>query len=368
MDLREIETPVGVLDLDRVRNNANRAAKYCRSNGLAWRPHVKTHKSLEIARIQLDAGACGLTVATPFEAEVMSQVSNDLLLAYPPVGASKLTRLSDLPPSVDLKVGLDSLEVLEPLAKSAAAVGRTFGILVELDAGARRVGVTDLATVVAMAKAAADLPGVRFDGLMFYPGHIRTAEADQAEDLARVADFLAHLLKGLEEAEFAPSIVSGGSTPTMWNSHKIPGMTEIRAGTCIYNDRDTCEIGVSTMQDVAYSVLATVVSTAVPGQVVIDAGSKALAKESFRSSGGGFGILLDRPEVCVHSLSEEHGLLDVSSTDWAPNVGEQVRIVPNHVCVSVNLHEHLWAVDEASPRPVFLDGRGRIRQSTDMCP
>lgn len=145
----------------------------------------------------------------------------------------------------------------------------------------------------------------------------------------------------------------------MWNSHRLPGLTEVRAGTCIYNDRDMVELDVARPEDLAYTVLASVVSVAVPGQVVVDSGSKALAKEAFRSSGDGFGVLLDRPGVKVRALSEEHGILDLTGSDWSPRIGDRVRIVPNHVCVSVNLQDHLWALEGDGLSRVPLEGRGR---------
>jgi D-serine deaminase-like pyridoxal phosphate-dependent protein len=137
----------------------------------------------------------------------------------------------------------------------------------------------------------------------------------------------------------------------------MSGLTEIRAGSCIFFDREGLEIGVAGLDDIAYAVLATVVSTAVPGQAVVDAGSKALSKEERK--GAGFGILLDRPEVTVASLSEEHGVLDLSDSDWTPAIGERVRIIPNHVCVSVNLQEELLARDGDAYIMLPLEGRGR---------
>jgi D-serine deaminase-like pyridoxal phosphate-dependent protein len=136
--------------------------------------------------------------------------------------------------------------------------------------------------------------------------------------------------------------VSGGSTPTLWRSHEVRGLTEIRPGINILNDRNTVTVGASTLAECAYTVLATVVSTAVPGQAVIDAGSKALAKEEGLAPG--YGVLWERPEVVVRGLSEEHGLLDLTGTAWRPRVGERVRVVPNHVCASVNLMDRLWAL------------------------
>ena len=357
--LDAFETPVGVIDIPRVRANARRASAYCARHGIRWRPHVKTHKSVDVARLQLEEGAHGLTVATPHEAEVMASVTDDLLLAYPPIGASKVERLVALPASVDLTVGLDSTAALDPLARAASRAGRTIGILVEIDAGLGRVGVTRPEDTVALAGRAADGAGTELRGIMFYPGHLRVAAAEQDEGLAALATLLDAHLGALEDAGLPAAVVSGGSTPTLWQTHRLPQVTEVRPGTCIYNDRDILQMGACEDRDLAYSVLATVVSTAVPGQAVVDAGSKALAKETLRAGGGGFGAVLGRPEVRVRALSEEHGVLDLSDTDWRPEVGDRLRLVPNHVCVSVNLQDHVVALTDEGPQVWPLDGRGR---------
>ena len=361
MKLAAVETPVGVVDIRRARRNVERAVAYCRRHGFAWRPHVKTHKSVEMARLQLETGAKGLTVATPHEAEVMAAVTDDLLLAHPPACASKVRRLCALPESVDLKVGLDAVEVLRPLAAAGAAAGRTFGILVELDAGLGRTGVVAPEDAVRVAEAAASLTGARFDGLMFYPGHVRIPRTEQPAALARLSDRIDAFVAALEGAGLPPGVVSGGSTPTLWDSHLLRGVTEVRSGTCIYNDRDIVGMGAAAPKDVAYTVLGTVISVAVPGQVVVDAGSKALSKEVLGSGAPGYGVLFDRPGVTVKAINEEHGVLDLSGTAWRPAIGERLRIVPNHVCVSVNLQDHLWGFEgNGTVRPVLLQGRGRM--------
>lgn len=358
IDPTTIETPIGVVDLERVRENARRVVAYADEHGLGWRPHIKTHKSRTIAGLQLEAGARGLTVATLHEAEVMAALTDDLLLAYPPVGPAKLDRLLRLPETLDLKVALDSAAVLESLAAAAAAAGRTVGVLVEEDVGMGRVGVQSAAAVVALAQAVDALDGVTFRGVLFYPGHIRMQERGQDEHLATVRERVTRTLDALSAAGLPPEIVSGGSTPTLWRSHEMGGLTEIRSGSCIYYDREGLDVGVAGIDDLAYTVLATVVSTAVPGHAVVDAGSKALAKES-RGGGGGYGVLLDHPDVLVAGLSEEHGVLDLSKTQWAPRIGERVRIVPNHVCVSVNLQDRLLSMDGGEYGTVALEGRGR---------
>jgi len=376
VSLEDVETPAALIDLSRVRRNLRTTVDYARAHGLAWRPHVKTHKSPELARLQLEAGATGLTVATPREAEVMAGVTSDLLLAHPPVGP-KIPRILALPDHVHLSVALDSASLVDPLARAARAAGRTLGILVEVDVGMGRVGLQEPEQVVALARSIASAgPELAWQGLLFYPGHIRLPQEEQSSLLTQVAERLGASLDALHRAGLPPATVSGGSTPTLYQSHRVPGLTEIRPGTVIFHDRDSVALGVGTLDDVAYTVLATVVSTGVPGQAVVDAGSKALAKEEFRalsagvaggaSGGGGYGILLDRPDVRVASVSEEHGVLDLSATDWRPVVGERVRIVPNHVCVSVNLQDRLLAFDPEAEdgtrlREILLPGRGRLR-------
>jgi D-serine deaminase-like pyridoxal phosphate-dependent protein len=217
-------------------------------------------------------------------------------------------------------------------------------VLVELDVGMHRVGVGSPEAAVALAREVAETPGLEYRGVMFYPGHIRGRVEEQGPALAELSAELERFLAALRAEGLQPEIVSGGSTPTIWRSHEVAGVTEIRPGTNIFNDRTTVAIGACEWSEIAYSVLATVVSTAVPGQAVVDAGAKALAKEELRGEGGGYGALLDRPEVTLASLSEEHGILDLSRTHWRPRVGERVRVVPNHVCVSVNLQERLYGV------------------------
>ncbi len=363
-DPATVQTPVGLVDLDTARANAERVVAYAGEHGLAWRPHIKTHKSREVARLQLEAGAQGLTVATLREAEVMASLADDVLLAYPPVGEAKLARLLALlqegpaaRPGFRLTVALDDEAVLEPLARACHDAGVSVGVLVEMDVGLGRVGVGDPGRVVELAEAAEVSAGVVWRGLMFYPGHIRMAEGDQDEPLSGVAARLQRTLEALEVGGLDPEIVSGGSTPTLWQSHRIPGMTEIRSGSCIYFDREAVDVGVAGRDDLAYSVLATVVSTAVPGRAVVDAGSKALAKEG--RGGDGFGLVLGHPGVTVAALSEEHGVLDLGRSPWHPRVGERVRIVPNHVCVSVNLQDALLAKEGPEHRWLALEGRGR---------
>jgi D-serine deaminase-like pyridoxal phosphate-dependent protein len=362
MTLDDLDTPAAVVDVSRMRANLRAAADYCRAHGVAWRPHAKTHKSPALAAEQVAAGAVGVTVATLREAEVMATAVDDLLLAYPPVGAAKVDRLAALPPHVRVSVAVDSPEALRGVAAAAHRGRRRFGVLIEVDVGMGRVGLGRPEDAVVLAREAAETEGVDYRGILFYPGHVRDHVSEQHEAVRRVSDTVGAFRGALAAAGLDPAVVSGGSTPTFHRSHLVDGLTEVRPGTSIFNDRTTAEIGACRWSEVAYSVLATVVSTAVPGQVVVDAGSKAVAKEEIRAGVTGYGALLHRPEVVVKSVSEEHGLLDLSVTDWRPRVGERVRIVPNHVCVSVNLQDVLYGVSGGEVVAAWpVEGRGRAR-------
>jgi len=342
-ELDRLPTPAALVDLDRVEANLRRVATYCRAHGLAWRPHAKTHKALPLGERQRAHGAVGLTVATVREAEAFAAVVDDLFLAYPPVGAPRLERLAALPPHVRLAVGSDHPASLPPLAELARRRGRPIDLLVELDVGMGRTGVADLGALIALAEAAARSPGLVYRGLFFYPGHVRASLPDQGPELAALAERLDAAVAALARAGLAPEVVSGGSTLTFPRSHELPHLTEVRPGINVFFDRNSVLRGVATWDDVAYSVLATVVSVA-DDRAVVDAGSKALAREE--GAAPGYGVLLGQPEVVVRALWEEHGVLDLRGTAWRPQLGERVRVVPNHVCVSVHLQERLWAVRE----------------------
>ena len=359
----ELETPVPIVDLDRLARNLDRAARYAADHQLGLRPHIKTHKSPRLAAEQIKRGAIGLTCATPFEAEVMSEVTDDLLLAYPPVGALRARRIAALPEQVRLTVALDSTTAVDDLAAAARAADREIGVYVELDLGMHRVGLPVVEDAIALARRIRDAAPLTFSGIAFYPGHIREAVDSQEAKLDALRSGLADALSSFDRASLSPDAVSGGSTPTMWRTHEIPRVTEFRPGTYIFNDRSTADIGACDWDDCALTVLATVVSTAVPGQAVIDTGSKALGREPMRGRGGdeSFGCLLEHPEVVVKGMSEEHGLLDLSRTSWRPTVGERVRVIPNHVCIVVHLNDVIFGVRGSAVEtswPVAARGRG----------
>lgn len=365
MYLEQLETPVPVVDLDRLAHNLDRMAAYATLHGLRLRPHVKTHKSPRIAAEQLRLGAVGLTCATLREAEVMSEVCTDILVAYPPVGAARLERLAMLPAGVRVAVAADDAHALDALSVAARLGHRTIDVMVEADLGMHRVGVTSPEKAVAIARQIDRASSLRFAGLQFYPGHIRAKVSEQDAALAQLGRDIAQYVDALRDAGLPPAIVSGGSTPAAWRMHEVPGVNEVRPGTYVYNDRTTAQIGACDWEDCALTVLATVVSVSVKGQAVVDAGTKALGREPLRAEGDGYGALLDHPEVIVSRMSEEHGILDLSRSPWRPRLGDQVRIVPNHVCIAVHLFDEIIGVRGHAVEtrwPVAARGRASNRE------
>jgi D-serine deaminase-like pyridoxal phosphate-dependent protein len=236
---------------------------------------------------------------------------------------------------------------------------------VEADLGMHRVGVTSPEKAVAMARHIDRASSLRFAGLQFYPGHVRAHVRDQDAGLAQVGHDLAAYIEALTAAGLPPHTVSGGSTPLAWRMHEVPGVNEVRPGTYVYNDRTTAQIGACDWEDCALTVLATVVSVSVKGQAVVDAGTKALGREPLRAEGDGYGVLLDHPDVIVSRMSEEHGILDLSRCSWRPRLGDQVRIVPNHVCIVVHLFDEIIGVRGHAVEtrwPVTARGRDSNRE------
>lgn len=361
MPTLEIATPALLVDAGKVERNIARVAGYAREHGLAWRPHVKTHKSPWIAARQLAGGAIGLSCATPREMEAMREVTDDLLLAYPPIGPKRLACLGALAGAARLGVMLDAVEAAEALSDVLVGTGTRARVLVEVDAGMRRTGVASVADAVALAVRVASLSGLHFDGFGFYPGHLRTMGPEVDASIAGFSALVAELREEAGGAGLEVATISCGSTPLLWRSHEIAGATELRAGTAVYFDRTSVLGGVCGWDDCAATILGSVVSTAVPGQVVVDAGVKALGREPMRGAEApGYASVQGRPELAVTRLSEEHGIIELGESDWRPAIGDQVTLVPNHACVAVHNFDTMHVLHPGGrlePMPVVARGR-----------
>jgi D-serine deaminase-like pyridoxal phosphate-dependent protein len=318
VDPLDLDTPALYVDLDVLGRNIARMQQQCRAWGVALRPHVKTHKIAAIAQMQLDAGAIGITVAKVGEAEVLP--GDDVLVAYPLLKA-KLPRLRELAKTRRVKVAVDSVDVARDLDGIET--------LVEIDVGVGRCGAQSPEQAVEIAKACSD-----FQGIFYWPSWL-----DEAGFQAACVK-IDTVLDALSAAGFQAKIVSGGSTPGAAKTPLIPRTTEIRPGTYVFYDASSLEAKCCALADCALRVLTTVVSTAVPGQCVIDAGSKTFSSDQTVGAGT-FGYFIGHPWV-MRKLNEEHGYVEIDRSLGPPRVGEKVWVVPSHVCATVNLHDEIW--------------------------
>ena len=304
-----LDTPALVVDLDAVERNIRRLQEHCDREGLANRPHIKTHKLPAIAHMQLAAGAVGIACQKLGEAEVMAASGiSDILLTFPIVGEEKLERLARLAAAIRLSVVGDSAAVAHGISSALAREGLSCGFLVECDTGLGRTGVQSPDQAVGLAALAASLPGLSFAGLMTYP----TPRDGGA--------WLRAAREACEAAGLEVGCVSGGGTPHALETTRDDALTELRADTYVYGDRSCIANGSVPLEDTALVVKAAVVSRPTRDRAIVDAGTKALTSDR---------------------LNEEHGYVDVSGCAEPPEIGEVVSIVPNHACGATNLYDEV---------------------------
>lgn len=361
--LKTLDTPCLVINSQTLSANVSRLAEYAARHGVEVRPHTKTHKSLKIARMQIDAGAVGLTVAKPGEARVMAGLGAPTLIAYPSVTGGSLAAINDIASIADTLVALDSLEACERLVSSLGSGVGTVGVLVDVNVGMNRTGVGSLGASLAIAQYADRSDRLRLEGIFCYPGHVWESADEQGPPLAAVNAILAAHREAWSASGLEVRRVSGGSTPTAYQTHLAPLITEIRPGTYVFNDMNTVRGGYCSLDDCALRVLTTVVSDAVTDQIVIDAGTKALSSDRCLSDPDlGHGMIVEFPDAQITRLSEEHGQVDVSRCARRPRVGDRLTVIPNHVCPAVNLADFAWWVQpDGEVQSLKIDTRGMVR-------
>jgi D-serine deaminase-like pyridoxal phosphate-dependent protein len=329
MRIDELDTPRLTADLGAVERNIAGMQAYCDGHGLALRPHIKTHKLPQLARLQLAAGACGITCQKLGEAEVMADAGvEDILISFPLVGEAKVERLAALARRARVAVVGDSAAVATGLARVLAPAGLEVDFLVECDTGFARTGVQTPEAASELARLVAGLDGLRFAGLMTYP------------TLPASGPWLRAAREAIEAAGLTVDRVSGGGTPTARSTHEVGEVTEVRVGTYVYGDRACIANGSVALEDCALRVVATVVSRPTGDRAILDAGSKTLTNDGAVGLTG-HGLLVEYPEAVVYQLHEEHGFVDVGGCVRQPEVGERVTIVPNHACGTANLHDEV---------------------------
>jgi D-serine deaminase-like pyridoxal phosphate-dependent protein len=362
----ELDTPALLIDLDVLERNVAEMAQVAQATGVKLRPHTKTHKCPEIARMQADAGATGITVAKLGEAEVMADAGlDDLLVAYPIWGAAKLDRLRALAERAAVRVSLDSVEVAEAVGTVGRTLGRPMPVLVEVDTGHHRLGRPPGEPTVELVRQVAAVEGVDVLGLLTHGGHaygsasggeLRSAAEREGLDLVETAE-------RCEGAGVPIREISVGSTPTARTVAHVAGVTEIRPGTYVVNDVQQMRLGVAAETFCAARVLVTVVGRPDGERFVVDAGSKAFSSDGADDAPRfpGKGVVAGRPDLRLDFFTEEHGVGHVEG-DGDVRIGDRLQVIPLHVCSCVNLFDVAVGVRDGSiERELTIAGRGKMR-------
>jgi D-serine deaminase-like pyridoxal phosphate-dependent protein len=329
MNIYELETPSVLIDLDRMERNIKQMQALVDEAGISFRPHIKTHKIPEIARMQLEAGAIGICCQKVSEAEVFAQAGiDDITIPYNLVGEKKVARYADLALYNRMTTIADNMTVIQGLSAAAAALDIRLRVLIDMATSLQRTGAP-VEEVVKLAQAVEADEHLHFAGLQVYPSFPDARPA------------LLEVLARLDEVGLGVDVVGGGGRGAVLHAKEMPELTEIRVGTYVFNDWGTLHNGWCKPEDLAMTVKATVVSRPADGRAILDSGSKTLSSDIVD---GGYGHILEYPDAKIYKLNEEHGYVDVSACEKKPKIGEIVSVVPAHTCVVSNLHNTLYGV------------------------
>jgi D-serine deaminase-like pyridoxal phosphate-dependent protein len=329
MNVYDLETPSVLIDLDRMEANIARMQARCDDLGIAFRPHIKTHKIPDIAKLQLEAGAVGIACQKLTEAQVFADAGiHDIQIPYNIVGEKKAGRLADLSLYNQMTVSADSDATIDGLSAVAATRDMTLRVMVDLVTDIQRTGAPVERAEALARKIDAD-PHLFFAGILVYPSN------------PVVRPDLCDLLERLDRAGIGVESVSGGGSGAALHAHEMPELTELRVGTYVFNDWGTVRQGWANLDDCAMRVRLTVVSRPTEDRAILDGGSKTLSSDNID---GGYGHIVEYPDAKLYKLNEEHAYVDVSQCDPKPAIGEIVHVVPVHTCVVSNLHNQLYGV------------------------
>jgi D-serine deaminase-like pyridoxal phosphate-dependent protein len=338
----DLDTPVQVVDLDKMEANIRAMQAAIDAAGARSRPHIKTHKIPEIARLQEAAGAKGIAVAKVAEAEVFAAAGfADIAVAYPVVGPEKWRRLAALARTCRVTVNVDSAFAVRGLSEAAKAAGTTIFVQIDIDTGFHRCGVQPN-DAEELCRLVLQMPGLELDGMtthrsVFFPDNAGRPATELGREEGEIMVALADRLRasGIPIRE-----VTAGSTPTASAAAAVPGVTEVRAGTYVFGDLIMAGVGAMRRQDLALSIITTVQSRPTPQRATVDGGMKTFMGEAFPSppkSLQGFGEAVDLP-IHLEGLTEEHGLVALTP-EVQPQLGDRIAFYPNHVCTTVNLSD-----------------------------
>ncbi len=343
MKLEELDTPALLIDLDRMERNIQTWQAEISSQNVKLRPHVKTHKVPDIAKLQLEAGANGITVAKVAEAEVFAaQGIKDIFIAYPIIGAAKWKRVAELARDCQIIVGVDSEIGARGLNDAAREAGLILKIRIEIDGGLNRSGVVST-DALKLCQIVQSLPNLELDGIFGFRSIFFAAASGRTpqEIGLEEGEFFVSLANQLRSSGVPIRTVSIGSTPTAKYAARVPGVTEVRPGTYIFGDYMMAELGAVDYENVALSILCTVISHSRLGQVTIDGGSKTFCGDSIPSKLNlkGYAKAVHHDAI-LESMSEEHGVVKLGD-GVKLEVGDRLAFYPIHVCTTVNLSDEL---------------------------
>jgi D-serine deaminase-like pyridoxal phosphate-dependent protein len=345
--IHDLDTPSLIVDLDVMEANLTGLQNYCQQHGIELRPHIKTHKIPALAQKQMDLGAVGIACQKLGEAEVMADAGLlDIMIPYNIVGQRKLERLAALARRAQITVSVDSIHVARPMAEYLNQQGLTVKAIIELTSELNRCGVTTVEAALDLAREIGRLRGLLFQGIMIYPSSLQSMP------------LVTETLAALKAEGLSVDLVSGGSSPTAYSSHQFPGLTEIRAGTYIFNDCTYLRKKICTVEQCALKVVTTVISAPTADRVIIDGGMKTFSSDM----GLPMGYILEYPEAQIYQMSEEHGFVDVTQCSGKPKIGERITVIPNHACGTINMHDMLVGLKgETIEAQWEIAARGKIQ-------
>jgi D-serine deaminase-like pyridoxal phosphate-dependent protein len=358
-----LDTPSMLVDETLMEQNISEMQALANSFGAQLRPHIKTHKTPQIALRQISHGARGITCAKLGEAEVMIEAGvEDVLMAYPVVTEIKINRLLALMERARMIVALDSLDAAEALSAAMSRNDRSLDVYVEVNTGQDRAGQIAGDDAVKLALDIARMPGLDVIGIMTHEGQTHTLAADKIAEGAREAgEKLVATAAAIRRAGLPITEVSVGSTPSSMYTPSVGGITEMRPGTYVFRDTTGFLYGLYGPDRCAARVLATVVSHPAKDRMIVDAGSKTLALDKSHGHPG-HGYIIGHPGSIIDRLSEEHGVVIIPEDDPGFTIGQRVEIIPNHICPSVNLLDELNILRDGQVIDVWpIAGRGKVR-------
>ncbi len=365
MKITDLDTPAVLIDLDKLEQNIQRMAAFAKAQRINLRPHIKTHKIPQIAFMQLRAGAVGITCQKLGEAEVMAAAGiDDILITYNIVGEHKLRRLAQLKRLANVCTVVDSEEVLAPLAARMQQEGLQHEVMIEVNTGLNRCGVLPGEPVLALVQRLQQHPSLKLRGIFTHEGHAYNFPNLEERERAvmKAADDMKRTAQLLREHGFPCEVISVGSTPSAMIIGKAEGVTELRPGNYVFYDRVQLKLGSCTEDQIAASVLATVISRPAPDRAIIDAGNKTMCTDNAADFDKTIGMVVGHPELTFNYSSEEHGRITSTTGKMDLKVGDRVRLIPNHACGMMNMHDEVYGIRGDAVEAVWkVAARGKVK-------